>query len=66
MNKAGNKGVPNYKPAAPLPDERSTTQTKQQFGSQGLAATVANARLRRTAKPLMGGNRSREPLRFRF
>jgi hypothetical protein len=66
MNQCGNKGVRNYKPAAPLLDERSATQTKQPFGSPGLPAPVANARLRRTAKPLMGGNRSREPLRFRF
>jgi len=61
-----NKGVRNYKPAAPSVDERSAFKQNSRVQAPAFLLPATNARLRRTAKPLMGGNRSREPLASGF
>jgi len=62
MNQGGNKGVRNYNLPRCLSTSAPQRQQNSRFESPGFPAPVAYARLRRTAKPIMGGNRSREPL----
>src|SRR3954470_14188474 len=66
MNHGQNKGVRNYKPAAPLLDGSAQPKQNSRLESPGFPAPFANVRLRRTANPLMGGNRSRDPLASGF